>query len=47
MENGALVVTLFVGVFILFADPIEEAGLDWRSSVVAACDWLVGKESPA
>jgi|GEM_PF-4228263 len=43
MENGALFTTMVVGIFIMFADPIERAGLDWRSSVVAACDWVVGK----
>ena len=43
MENGALLTTVVVAAFVFFADPIEEAGLDWRSGVVAACDWIVGK----
>lgn len=43
VENGALITTVVVAVFVFFADPIEEAGFDWRSGVVAACDWMVGK----
>ncbi len=45
MENGALFMAVVAGVFFLFADPIENAGLDWRGAVVSACDWVVGKDS--
>jgi hypothetical protein len=43
MEDGAMVVSMVVCLFVLFADPIEEAGLDWRGAVVAACDLVTGK----
>ena len=45
MENGAMIVSVVVGLFVLFADPIEEAGLDWRGAVVAACDLVTGTPS--
>ena len=47
MEDGAMVVSVVVCLFVLFADPIEEAGLDWRGAVVAACDLVTGKPTEA
>ena len=44
MDNGGMWVSLAIGAFLLFGDPVEEAGLDWRSAVHAASVWVTGGE---
>lgn len=42
MDNGATYVMLSVAAFVMFGDPIVEAGFDWRSLVYDACVWITG-----
>ncbi len=45
MENGAMRVSVVVGSFVFIADPIAEAGLDWRGAMVAAREPVTGAPS--
>jgi len=45
MENGVMWVTLVTGAFLFFADPIQEAGVDWRNAVYSASVWVTGGET--
>ena len=37
-------VMLLVGGFVFFADPLEEAGVDWRGAIYSASVWITGGE---
>ena len=43
MDSGGWI-TVAIAAFLFFAEPAEEAGLNWRGTVYAASVWLTGGE---
>ena len=45
MEERAMVVSVIVGLFLVFGDTMTEAGLDWRGVIVDACTAMTGESA--
>ncbi len=45
MEDRAMVVSVFVGLFLVFGDSMEEVGVDWRGAVVDVCTMMTGQSA--
>lgn len=45
MEERAMVVSMIVGLFLVFGDTMTEAGLDWRGVIVDACTAMTGERA--
>ena len=43
MEERAMVVSVIVGLFLVFGDTMTEVGLDWRGVIVDACTAMTGQ----
>ena len=43
MEDRVMVISVLIGLFLVFGDSMESVGMDWRGAVVDVCTMMTGQ----